>query len=137
MLAVGSVAADAARPSGGATYRGSLVGSLSTISISLHVARSGASVARIAVSHLPFYCRGQAPPASRISFASAPISASGRFSARGADMIGVGPFKGTAAATLTITGTFGVGGRESGVLTTVFAGAARRCSGHSSYRTHS
>ena len=85
---------------------------------------------------LPIYCTGSPPPSARISFGTATI-AGGRFTTKGRDAIPVGPLKGTTVATLTLTGTFASGRRESGTITTTFAGSASRCSGHSSYATKS
>ena len=125
----------AAIPRAGATYRGALTGSQSSISISFRVSANSGSVTGAALSRLPFYCTGSGPPGARIVFAAAQISPRGTFTAAGRDLIPSGPLKGSVVATLTLTGTFGGGGRESGTLRTAYGGPAKRCGGHSVYAT--
>ena len=136
LLVLGSAAALAAAPVKGTSYRGALTGSRSAIHVSFRVAQSGKSISQITVSALPLYCSGKPPPTARIAFSGAPIGAHGTFTAAGTDKIGVGPLKGSAIATLKLTGTFGPNHTESGVLTTKFtSSSASSCSGHSQYRT--
>ena len=131
-----AAAALAATPVRGASYRGALTGSHSAVHVSFRVADSGTSINHVVVSALPLYCSGKPPPSARISFSGAPIGAHGTFTAAGTDKIGVGPLKGSAIATLKLTGTFAGDHSESGVLTTTFTGgSASGCNGHSSYRT--
>jgi hypothetical protein len=131
-----AAAAIAAAPVKGGSYRGTLTGSRSAIRVSFRVANSGTSISQVNVSALPLYCSGKPPPTARISFSGAPISAHGTFTAAGTDKIGVGPLKGSAIATLKLTGTFAANHTESGVLTTTLAGgSSAHCSGHSNYRT--
>jgi hypothetical protein len=126
-LAAGAVA--------GATYRGTLSALPSKVPISFRVSPDGRQVVAIGLGQLPIYCGGSGPPAAKIAFRAAPISASGTFTAQGRDTIAVGPLKGTAVATLTLTGTFSAGRRESGVVSTHFAGSGSKCGGHSPYTT--
>jgi len=70
-----------------------------------------------------------------LAFPRTAISASGKFTATGEDMIGSGPLAGSVAATFKISGTFTADGREHGVITTKYSGAAKRCSGSSAYST--
>ena len=131
-----AAAALAAAPVKGSSYRGTLTGSRSAITVSFRVAHSGTSISQVDVSALPLYCSGKPPPTARISFSGAPISAHGTFTATGADKIGVGPLKGSVIAKLKLTGSFAADRSESGVLTTTLAGgSSARCSGHSNYRT--
>lgn len=118
------------------TYRGELGGSRASIKISFHVAEGGGNVADLQISSLPMYCPGNGPPGTpSIVFAKAPISASGRFTSTGKDVITTGRLKGAVAATLKISGVFASDGSEHGTVTTGFGGAAAACSGHSAYRT--
>ena len=131
-----AAAALAAAPVKGGSYRGTLTGSRSAISVSFRVAHSGASIGQVTVSALPLYCPGKPPPNARISFSGAPINARGTFTAAGTDKIGAGPLKGSPIATLKLTGAFGANHTESGVLTTTLSGgSSAKCSGHSNYRT--
>jgi hypothetical protein len=133
-LGVMAASALAGGPLRGATYRGSLAGSMSAVAISFHVTANG-TVEGVKLSRLPLYCAGNGPPAARISFASAKVSAQGTFAAAGRDVIASGPVKGSVAATLALTGRFGAGGAESGTLTTTYNGPAKRCGGRSNYAT--
>ena len=133
---LGVAAALAAAPVKGTSYRGALTGSRSAIRVSFRVARSGTSISQVDVSALPLYCSGKPPPTARIAFSGAPIGAHGTFTASGTDKIGVGPLKGSAIATLKLSGTFGANHTESGVLRTTFTSpSASACSGRSNYRT--
>ena len=133
-LALSAAVALAAGPVRGATYRGSLTGARSSIQISFRVSPGGSQVQAIKLSALPIFCTGGAPPNSTLKFASAGVRA-GTFSTTGRDLLGVGPLKGTVAATLTLSGTFAAGGRESGTVTTIFAGSAKHCGGRARYTT--
>ena len=136
VLAVIAASALAAAPRKGATYEGTLNGSRTPITISLHVSAAGGKVESLRISSLPIYCAGKGPPgALKISFENAKISASGSFSSPGKDVIASGPLKGSVAATLFITGSFTGAGHESGMLTTTYTGPAAKCGGRSSYRT--
>jgi hypothetical protein len=119
----------------GATYTGSLSGTRSNVSISFRVSPDGGRVEAIRLSELPIYCAGSGPPAAKIVFRSARISADGTFTAQGRDAIAVGPLKGTAVATLTLSGTFTSRRREHGDIRTNFLGSGSRCSGRSHYAT--
>ncbi|MGH2849138.1 MAG: hypothetical protein ACRDLP_00810 [Solirubrobacteraceae bacterium] len=136
-LALSTAVALAAGPVRGATYRGSLSGAQSSITISFRVSTAGEQLRAIRLSALPIFCTGGAPPNSTLKFASAGVSRAGTFSTTGRDLLGVGPLKGTVAAKLTLSGAFAAGGRESGTVTTIFAGSARRCGGRARYRTRS
>jgi hypothetical protein len=130
-------AAFAAKPVAGASYRGALVGGQSAVTISFRVSSDGSKVTGVSISKLPIYCVGRPPPAAKISFQAAHVGRGGAFTAKGRDAIAFGPLKGTAVATLELTGSFGSGRRESGTITTTFAGSGSKCSGHSSYATKS
>jgi hypothetical protein len=132
-LLAGAALAATAVP--GATYTGSLSGTRSKVSISFRVSSDGGRVGAIQLSELPIYCAGSGPPAARIVFGSARISSDGTFTARGRDAIAVGPLKGTAVATLTLSGAFTSKRRERGVIRTDFLGSGSRCSGRSRYAT--
>ncbi len=136
LVALLAAAAEAAAVVAGGNYRGALAGPQSKVGVSFRVSGDGRQVLAVRLTKLPIYCKGSPPPAARISFHSAAI-VGGRFTAKGRDAIPVGPLKGTPVATLTMTGTFAPGGRESGTITTTFAGSASKCGGHSSYTTRS
>ena len=124
----------AAAPLKGSLYRGSLGGSHSKISISLRVSADGGEVDGLRISALPIYCPGNGPPGTpTIVFAKARISAAGRFSSAGRDMISSGPLKGSVVATLKLSGSFTAGGGVHGTITTIYGGPAKSCGGHSSY----
>jgi hypothetical protein len=127
--------AGAALQVAGATYVGKLDGRQSKVAISLRVSADGRRVEAVHVSRLPIYCAGGGPPAAAIVFQPAPISRSGRFVTSGKDTVAVGPLKGTVVATLTLTGAFASGRRESGVIRTSFMGSGSKCSGQSNYKT--
>ncbi len=127
--------ARAATPLPGATYSGALSERQAAISISFRVSPDGREVEAVTFSELPIYCTGSGPPNARIVFATARISRRGTFTARGRDAIAVGPLKGTAVASLTLTGTFASKGRASGVVRTDYVGTASKCSGRSRYTT--
>jgi hypothetical protein len=115
-------------------YRGKLGGARASITISFHVSANGGSVSDLKISGLPMYCPGNGPPGTpSIVFAKAPVSAAGRFTSIGKDVITSGRLKGAVAATLTVSGSFASGGSEHGTVTTEFGGAAAACSGHSAY----
>jgi hypothetical protein len=133
-----AAAALAAAPIKGATYRGTLSGARAKITIRFRVSAGATQVQNLRIASLPIYCSGNGPPgAPHISFANARISASGSFSSRGKDMITTGPLKSSVVATLLITGTFARDGKESGTVTTTYAGTAKQCGGHSTYTTSS
>jgi hypothetical protein len=125
----------AASPKHGASYRGSLTGSQAHVTISFHVSADGSAVEDVALSKLPIYCTGNAPPGARIVFKPAKISAAGTFSTTGADTLPAGPLKGQKVATLALSGAFAAGGVAHGVLTTTYSGPAAHCGGKSSYST--
>ena len=127
--------AGAAKPVSGATYKGTLSGGQSHVSISFRVSSDGREVEAVALSGLPIYCAGTGPPNARISFRSAPISRHGTFTATGRDAIAVGPLKGTTVASLTLTGRFAPTRRANGVIRTDYVGAGSKCSGRSRYTT--
>jgi hypothetical protein len=132
VLVATSVAGANARKGG--VYHGSLSGTQSKISIDVHVSPAGTAVVAITLSALPIYCPGNGPPGTpSIVFAKAKISAAGKFSTTGKDMIASGPLKGSVAATLTVNGTFTATGTLHGTLSTSYGGGAKRCGGHSSY----
>jgi hypothetical protein len=117
-------------------YRGALSGSHASITISFHVSAGGGNVADLHISSLPMYCPGSGPPGTpSIVFAKASISATGRFTSTGKDLITTGRLKGAVAATLKVSGSFSSDGSEHGTVTTEFGGAASACSGHSAYAT--
>jgi hypothetical protein len=127
----------AALPLKDSVYRGTLGGSQSKISISLRTSSGGGEVQGLHISALPIYCPGNGPPGTpTIVFAKARISASGRFSSAGKDMISSGPLKGSVVATLKLSGTFTAGGGVHGTITTIYGGSAKSCGGHSSYTAH-
>jgi hypothetical protein len=132
-MAMPAAVALAAAPTRGATYRGLLAGSHSSIKVSFHVSPGGSQVQAIRLSALPVFCPGGAPPNSTLTFANAHVTPAGTFSTTGRDLLGVGPLKGTVAAKLAITGTFAAGGHESGTVTTIFAGSATHCDGRARY----
>jgi hypothetical protein len=136
-IALSSAAAFAAAPVRGATYRGALSGSHSSITITFKVSAGGSQVQAIHLSALPIFCSGGAPPNSTLMFAKARVTVAGTFSATGRDLLGVGPLKGTVAATLAISGTFAAGGRASGTVTTTFSGSAKHCGGKARYSARS
>ena len=107
---------------------------MSGISISFHVTGNG-TVDGVKFSRLPLYCAGGGPPAARITFAMARVSAQGTFAVAGQDVIPSGPVKGAVAARLMLTGRFAAGGAESGTVTTTYNGPAKRCGGRSRYTT--
>jgi hypothetical protein len=126
----------AAGPARSGVYRGALSGSRASITISFHVSAGGGTVADLQISSLPMYCPGSGPPGTPgIVFAKAPISAAGRFTSTGKDVITTGRLKGAVAATLKLSGSFASDGSEHGTVTTEFGGAAAACSGHSTYAT--
>jgi hypothetical protein len=128
-------AALAASAHAGATYTGALAGS-GHIAITFRVSPNARAVVAVQITGLPIYCSGNAPPGiPTLAFPRTAISASGKFAASGKDMIGSGPLKGSVAATFKISGTFMAGGREHGTITTRYGGAAKGCSGSSSYST--
>jgi hypothetical protein len=127
----------AAAPLKGSVYRGSLGGSQSKISISFRVSPGGGEIEGLNISALPIYCAGNGPPGTpMIAFAKAGISAAGRFSSAGKDMISSGPLKGSVVATLKLSGAFSAGGGVHGTITTIYGGSAKSCGGHSSYTAH-
>jgi hypothetical protein len=135
-LALLAASALAASPIKGASYRGALRGSHAKIAISFRVSANGSQVQKLRISALPIYCAGSGPPGTpTLSFQDAKISAGGTFSGSGKDIIGSGPLKGSVAATLRVTGSFAAGGKESGIVTTIYSGSAAKCGGHSSYAT--
>ena len=128
-------AALAATAHPGASYTGALTGARH-IAITLRVSANARSVIAVHIANLPIYCAGNAPPGTpTLAFPRTAISASGKFTATGEDMIGSGPLAGSVAATFKISGTFTADGREHGVITTKYSGAAKRCSGSSAYST--
>lgn len=131
LLATAAAGANAHK---GGVYHGSLSGTQSKISIDVHVSPAGTGVVAITLSALPIYCPGNGPPGTpSIVFAKAKISAAGKFSTTGKDMIGSGPLKGSVAATLAVNGTFTATGMLHGTLSTSYGGGAKRCGGRSSY----
>ena len=137
VVMLGAAPALAAAPLKGSVYRGSLGGSQAEISISFRVSPGGGEVESLHISALPIYCPGNGPPGTpTIVFAKAGISAAGRFSSAGKDMISSGPLKGSVVATLKLSGTFTPGGGVHGTVTTSYSGPAKSCGGHSSYTAH-
>lgn len=129
-----AASAPAAAPQRGATYGGTVSMPHGAITISLRVSADGGKVEDVQLAALPIYCAGNGPPGTpTIVFKSARVSAAGKFSSAGTDMLGSGPLKGSVAARLSVTGTFTSGGRLHGTLTTTFSGAAKQCGGHSPY----
>lgn len=136
-VVLGVAPALAAAPLKGSVYRGALGGSQSKISISLRVSADGGEVEGVRISALPIYCRGNGPPGTpTIVFTKARISAAGRFSSAGKDMISSGPLKGSLVARVKLTGSFAAGGGVRGTITTIYGGPAKSCGGHSSYTAH-
>jgi hypothetical protein len=124
----------AAKAPKGGVYRGALSGGQAKISIGVRVSPAGTEVVGVTLSALPIYCPGNGPPGTpSIVFAKAKISAAGKFSAIGKDMILSGPLKGSVAATLSVSGTFTPAGALRGTLATSYGGGAKSCGGHSSY----
>lgn len=128
-------AAGAATPVAGGSYHGSLGATQSAVRISLRVSSDRHQVRSVTLSTLPIYCTGSPPPSARTMFRAAAIDHAGSFTARGRVTIAVGPLKGTAVATLTVTGSFANNRREHGTVTTTFLGSGSKCSGHSPYTT--
>jgi len=137
LAAIVAVPALAAAPRKGAVYSGSLAGAQAKISLSFRVSSSGGQVGAVTVSALPIYCAGNPPPGTpSLVFATAKISAAGRFSSTGKDTISSGPLKGSVVATLIVSGTFNSGGRAHGTVTTSYGGSAKNCGGHSNFFAH-
>jgi hypothetical protein len=135
-FAVIATGALAAAPVKGAGYTGALAVAHSKVTISFRVSASGGQVENLRISSLPIYCGGSGPPGTpKIKFQNATISASGSFSSPGKDMIATGPLKGSVVATLLVSGSFSAGGHEHGTVTTTYSGPAKKCGGHSAYRT--
>jgi hypothetical protein len=134
-LALAATTALAATAQHGASYRGSLSGSQSHVTISFRVSASGSQVEDVALGRLPIYCTGNAPPGARVTFKAAKITAAWAFSTTCADTLDAGPLKGQKVATLTLSGTFTAHGAEHGVIATTYSGPAAHCNGHSAYST--
>jgi hypothetical protein len=133
LLTASTLAAGLARSG---VYRGALSRPHASITISFHVSAGGRNVVDLQISSLPMYCPGSGPPGTpSIVFAKAPISAAGRFTSTGKDVITTGRLKGAVAAMLSVSGSFASDGSEHGTVKTEFSGAAAACSGHSAYST--
>ena len=120
----------------GGSYTGTLAAPRTAFAITFKVSKSGKQVTSLKINNLPFYCPGGGMPVP-ISFANAKISKTFTFSSTGVQTIKVGPLKGHKGATLTLTGKFSAGRKESGRITTKFPSrASASCNGASSYSTH-
>jgi hypothetical protein len=119
----------------GGLYTGTLAAPRTSITVSFKVSKNGKQVTGLKTNNLPFYCSGGGPPVP-ITFKSATISKAATFSSTGVQIISSGPKKGQKGATLTITGRFLAGRRESGVVTTTFSKSlGTSCNGTSQYST--
>ena len=123
----------AGTPKKGGSYRGAVAAPRTSIAVTFHVSASGAKVSALKISNMPIYCSGGGPPVP-ITFKTARV-AKGKFKSTGKQTISVGPKKGQTGATLSITGTFGKRGKESGKLTIKYS-SAPTCGGTSTYTTH-
>jgi hypothetical protein len=133
-VALGATAvALAAAPVKGALYSGHLAAPRAFVLVKFKFSASGKKVTGLTLSNLPLYCQGGGP-AIKINFKSATISKAGTFKSSGRQIISIGPFKGQVGATLSITGTFRAGRKESGKVKTTYA-RAPSCSGSSAYST--
>lgn len=133
LLALASTAAAAGGPVKGATYSGSLAAPRSAITVTFKVSANGKKVTHLRISNLPLYC-SSGGPAIPIKFKKAKIKA-GSFKSTGRYVLTAGPNKGKVGDKLSITGTFGSAGTESGTVKNTVVGAPQ-CSGHSAYSTH-
>lgn len=123
----------AATPVKGGSYAGALAAPRTDIHVTFKVSTSGTQVTGLKTSNLPLYCQGGGP-ATPIHFKKAAISRTGTFTSTGKQIISSGPLKGQTGATLTITGRFLKGRRESGKIKTTYS-KSPSCSGSSTYTT--
>jgi hypothetical protein len=139
-LASGAVgAAFAAKPKSpvvkGGSYSGTLAAPRTSFTVSFKVSKNGKQVTALKTNNIPFYCSGGGP-AVPIAFKDAAIAKAATFTSTGVQIISSGPKKGQKGATLTITGRFLAGGKESGKITTTFPKSiGSSCSGASRYST--
>jgi len=119
----------------GGSYTGTLAAPRTSITVSFKVSKNGKQVTGLKTNNLPFYCSGGGRPVP-ITFREAAISKAATFTSTGVQIISSGPKKGQKGATLTITGRFLAGRRESGKLTTTFPkSVGSTCNGASQYST--
>lgn len=115
------------------TYSGTLAPTRSAITVSFKVSHNGKRITGLTISDTPFYCQGGGR-AIPLRFANASISKSGTFTSTGKFVIKEGPFKGQLSTKLKITGKFGSGGTEQGIVTSTWI-KAPECTGKSTYTT--
>ncbi len=125
----------AAAPVKGATYKGKFKAGFDMPKISFKVSADGKRVTHLHTSDVGLYCVGGGGVVPT-NFKDATISANGTFKSTAKDIIKIGPRKGQVGENLKITGTFKSGGKESGTMTTTYAGGiSTTCSGSSKYST--
>jgi hypothetical protein len=119
----------------GGSYVGTLAAPRASITVSFKVSKNGKQVTGLKTNNLPFYCSGGGPPVP-ITLKRATISKAAAFTSTGVQIISSGPKKGQKGATLTITGRFLAGRKESGKVTTKFPKSfGSTCNGTSRYST--
>lgn len=119
----------------GGSYTGTLAAPRTSITVSFKVSKNGKQVTGLMTNNLPFYCPGGGRPVP-ITFKNATVSKAATFTSTGVQIISSGPKKGQKGATLTITGHFLAGRKESGKVTTTFPkGLGTSCNGTSQYST--
>jgi hypothetical protein len=124
-------AALAANQVKGAKYSGQLAAPRASYLVSFRVSTNGKQVTGLKISNTPFYCSGGGRPVP-VSFAKATISPHGTFTSTGRYVIVEGPLKGQVGTRLKITGKFGKGGKEQGVITSTYP-KTPTCNGKSTY----
>jgi hypothetical protein len=120
-----AVAALAAKPVKGATYRGTI--SRGSLPITLKVSGNGRSV-KVNVPNPPLFCQGGGGGTTQ-STKAATITNGGTFTAKISYA-----FKGKVVFSAKVTGKFGAARSENGKITATYKSAS--CSGTSSYSTH-
>lgn len=115
------------------SYSGALLAPKSFVTVKFKVTGAGKKVTGLTISDTPFYCQGGGR-AIPVRFANASISKSGSFTSTGKFVIKEGPLKGQVGTKLKITGKFGPGGTEHGIVTSTWP-KAPQCTGKSSYTT--
>jgi hypothetical protein len=119
----------------GGSYIGTLAAPRTSITVSFRVSKNGKQVTGLKTNNLPFYCSGGGRPVP-IAFKTATISKAATFTSTGVQIISSGPKQGQKGATLTITGRFLAGRKESGKVTTTFPKSlGSTCNGTSRYST--
>jgi len=119
----------------GGSYSGTLAAPRTSITVSFKVSKNGRQVTGLKTNNLPFYCSGGGRPVP-IAFKNATIGGGATFTSTGVQIISSGPKRGQKGATLTISGRFLAGRKESGKVTTTFPKSlGSTCNGTSQYST--